>query len=178
MELTHDNLTQSRLEKYQYTCNTCIRERLTSMRGQYRYEAETDTWRIKRSQHTAAPHFVAKNLGKINSNYELLVDTIRATEQFRADRMFNIVMSKGHEPKDRHAAISYLLKTFDLLTKQQCLSVINAVHRLIGRPDTPGNIKVRLADELRAFIGSKQSQEVGVSSYEQMLQEDGEVKLE
>jgi hypothetical protein len=149
------------------------------LRGSFRYDKETPQYKIRRSTRVSAPHVLVASLNHTGSNYELLTDLIKDTEKFIIERMLKLVLGSHVEAKDRKAAISFCLKSFDKLTQPQCVSVLNAAYRMLGRKGTPNDIRVKLAEELRAFTGgSKGSKSEGINSYEKMLAEDGEVELD
>lgn len=169
-ELTVDNIPQSRIDKYDYLCDACGLAKLALLRGQYRYGTKGDKYDIVRGQDTSAPRLNKVDYDSFDSNYDLLKDTIQATEKYRIDRMISIALRKKSEGKDRKAAISYLLKSFDKLKKRQCVALINVIHKIMGDKNIADDIKVKLSLELKIFTGdSKSVKDQPGSSYESML---------
>jgi hypothetical protein len=151
---------------------------MNSLRGNYRHEKETPNYKIKRSNQTSSPHVLVASIKHKGSNFELLADLIRDTEPFIVEKMLRIVLGKSIDAKDRKAAISYCFKSYDMLTKAQIASVLNATYRLMAKKSVGNDIKVKLAEELKAFIGGgKTNKDVG-STYEKMLQADGVIKID
>lgn len=177
--LSYANITPKRVEAWSWLCDTCFTKRMRNLAGQYRYGMETVEYKIDRAKSNAAPRIVPKDINPDRSNYELLTDVIRETEKFRLDSMLKIMFNVKAEAKDRKVAINYLLKSFEKLDHRQCVQVINCIHELIGNMRTPNDIKVKLATEIRAFVGDgKASKEQGVKSYEEALANGGEVAID
>jgi hypothetical protein len=177
--LSYKNITPNRVEQWKWQCDACLKAALDKLKGSYRYAGEKKNYNIARARHTAVPRIVPTNIESYNTNYELLIDMIADTEKYRVDRVFSIMHKKGIEAKDKKSAINFLLKSFDQLTDKQCVSVINAVHKLIGNPRVSDDIKVKLAAELKAFTGvGKSSKEQSIKSYEDVLKNGGEVELD
>ncbi len=169
-ELSYDNITPKRTEVYAWHCDDCVRLNLSKIGTSYKYSKESDEYSIKRSKVNAAPRIMPKELDAKKQNLELLNEFIKNTDQFRIDSMIKIMFSKRVAPKDKKIAINYLLKAFDKLTPRQCVQVINCTHELIASEKTPADIRVKLAIEIRAFMGAdKKTKEQAVKSYEDML---------
>lgn len=105
---------------------------------------------------------------------------MKDTEEFRIDQMMKLVTKRKIDMKEKRAAVSYLLKSFDLLSKKQCVVVINALNKIIADTRTSNDVKVRMAEEARVFLAPKSgsAKEQQVSTYEKMLQEEGEIELD
>ena len=169
-DLTADNITQSRIDRYDYICNDCLVERLAIFQGKYRYTSQKKHYRIERGVHTSAPRLKEVDCKAFSTNYDLLKSAIQDTEQYRLDKMFSVALSRQAEGKDKKAAVNYLLKSFDKLKKKQCVALVNVIHKMIADTKINNDIKIKLAAELRAFTGDgKSSKDQNVSSYESML---------
>jgi len=181
IDLTHDNITQGRIKQYIWFCDDCIRKRLARLHDNYRYAKETDHYEIDRHKRVAAPRIRPKdNLDNYGSNFDLVSDLMKDTEEFRIDQMMKLVTKRKIDMKEKRAAVSYLLKSFDLLSKKQCVVVINALNKIIADTRTSNDVKVRMAEEARVFLAPKSgsAKEQQVSTYEKMLQEEGEIELD
>jgi hypothetical protein len=105
-----------------------------------------------------------------------LKELAEVTEEYRIQKML-VLCKPGNDDKVRGKSLEYLLRCWDKLTTEQAVEVINQANRILGSAGFDEDVKVRVALQLKAFTGIKDSKKEKPLSFEQLMKEGGHVDL-
>ena len=111
---------------------------------------------------------------------DLIFEMVEDTEQYRIAKMVDLMGSED-DGKNLNKIIVYLLKSWSLLSPDQCAKVINEANRIIGARSYDADVRAKMANDLRAFMVSMRKTKGGVieKSFEQLRHEsDGNITVE
>ena len=111
---------------------------------------------------------------------DLIFEMVEDTEQYRIAKMVDLMGSED-DGKNLNKIIVYLLKSWSLLSPDQCAKVINEANRIIGARSYDADIRAKMANDLRAFMVAMKKTKGGVieKSFEQLRHEsDGNITVE
>lgn len=108
-----------------------------------------------------------------NVTTELLLDT----EQYRIGEIFKLLKSDGKDTV-RQQAVRYLLSYSDLLDKDIAREVISIANSMLQDNTVRSTVKVKIASDLKAFLGTAGKKKFVRSTFEELRKEDGILEVE
>lgn len=108
-----------------------------------------------------------------NATTELLLDT----EQYRIDEIFSLLKSDGKDTV-RQQAVRYLLSYSNLLAKEMAREVIDIANKMLKDVTVRSTVKVKIASDLKAFLGTDTKKKRAINTFEELRKEDGILEVE
>lgn len=150
-----------------------------------RISQRTFPWEVKREKYSIEKRKRESSIPRITvSNAEdpqgLIFEMIDDTESYRINKLVNLLPLTS-EAKDIRQIIVFLLKSWDMLTSEQCAIVINEANNLIGSNSYDPDIRAKMALDLRAFIiaSKRKSKQVEFeNTFEQLRTTNGTIEVE
>lgn len=108
-----------------------------------------------------------------NVTTELLLDT----EQYRIGEIFKLLKSDNKDTT-RQQAVRYLLSYSDLLSKDIAREVIAIANSMLQDETVRSTVKIKIASDLKAFLGTAGKKKFVRSTFEELRKEDGILEVE
>lgn len=142
------------------------------------WEVKRDKYSIeKKKRDSSIPRIIVSN---DEDAQDVIFEMIDDTESYRINKMVKLLPLTA-EAKDIRQIIVFLLKSWDLLSPEQCAIVLNEANNLIGSGSHDSDIRAKMALDLRAFvIASKKKPKQGdfEKTFEQLRIGEGKIEVE
>jgi hypothetical protein len=113
----------------------------------------------------------------IDKHKNVTTELLMNTEQYRIDEIFALLKVT---PKDttRQQAVRYLLSYSDLLDRDMAREVIDIANKMLTDETVRDTVKVKIASDLKAFLGTAGKKKFVRSTFEELRKEDGFLEVE
>jgi hypothetical protein len=113
----------------------------------------------------------------IDKHKNITTETLLATEPYRIKAMFDLLHSTVKDTT-KQQAVRYLLSYSDLLDKDMAREVIDIANKMMVDESVRDTVKVKVASDLKAFLGTAGKKKFVRSTFEELRKEDGFLEVE
>jgi len=113
----------------------------------------------------------------IDKHKNITTELLHETEPYRIKEMF-ILLKRTAKDTTRQQAVRYLLSYSDLLDKDIAREVIDIANKMMVDETVRDTVKVKVASDIKAFLGTAGNKKRVRSTFEELRKEDGFLEVE